>query len=669
MVTWAVAMAEKAVEAAGAVIEFGADTIRREGERIGETWDTISSSDSVLKQGGMALVDALVDGFSPLTQRSVDDAALNEMASRIGQTGIGDRMTNAQFFLPGIGAQLQGSNSAALNQSSPLLNKYSPRLFGAPPQLTHLNDMRLLSANDDTTPGPVGDFYLTHILQDAQVANFVVGRAIFVGGKGNVFNTIRMMYHYMNALARYDIFDRDGTVTSRSDTAEAAVTDMRNVFDDFSKAGVSDADLQLEYAGADDPDGLDEGTALAPVDPILRQSAPLLNDSLGLGTGALTAPLLTSLRVQQPFFAFESDWSSYMNDVKMMINAAVVMLGLQNMCVRIGDHFYPIGTDARVTPEDDVWGNYRFITPSNQLGSVQGIDNAKGDTSQYVSFMVDPTGVNESYANQVGESKIFGVMNQGSGYGNEIAFLTNASVSKMSDAMLDIAGGTVGAAQAVVSSLAGGAGRFTAAVGGSLARSFLGDHTIYPKVFQGHQSTASINLKTRLMASSGDPFSYLTDILVPLFFLLGMTLPRLSKNNAAAYTFPPLVQCNIPGMWGTRLAIIESLSVTKNQSGRDVSKNGTPMSIDIDIQVADLQHVLMTSPMNRISTFLNNHTMFDYIAQCAGVDRFRVNGSMRLVTRLALAASAVTNGFQNVGDAVLNDFTSWANRLSGAYRL
>ena len=142
----------------------------------------------------------------------------------------------------------------------------------------------------------------------------------------------------------------------------------------------------------------------------------------------------------------------------------------------------------------------------------------------------------------------------------------------------------------------------------------------------------------------------------------------MSKNASSAYTFPPLVQCNIPGYWGTRLGMVTSVQVTKNPDKKDVSVNGYPLAIDVTIAVKDLQHVMMTSPMNRVSTFLNNHTMFDYIAQCAGVDKYRVNGSARLVTRLSLAAAAASNTFNSLGDAVMNDFTSYVNRKIGTFR-
>lgn len=60
--------------------------------------------------------------------------------------------------------------------------------------------------------------------------------------------------------------------------------------------------------------------------------------------------------------------------------------------------------------------------------------------------------------------------------------------------------------------------------------------------------------------------------------------------------------------------------------------------------------------------------MFDYIAQCAGVDHYRVNPAIRLVSRLALAGNAAGNTFKNIGNALLNDYTSFINKMSGTYR-
>jgi hypothetical protein len=66
--------------------------------------------------------------------------------------------------------------------------------------------------------------------------------------------------------------------------------------------------------------------------------------------------------------------------------------------------------------------------------------------------------------------------------------------------------------------------------------------------------------------------------------------------------------------------------------------------------------------MNEPAYFLNNQTMFDYIAQSTGVDKYRSNSAARIVTRLALAASYGTNIFYNIGSSVANDLTTLVNK-------
>lgn len=577
-----------------------------------------------------------------------------------------------EYYLPSYGAQTTADSNGVF-QTSPLLSAYSPRLFGSPPQLSALNDMRLLSSPDGVNEGAVGDFYLTKILQSAQIANITVGKALFTGGMSSIANMIRVCAHYAAAVKQYNIFTAGGNQINQGSSAAAqAELEAAEIAYNNSLTTMNDKTYKTRVNEEGDT-VLEMGeTEQNIVETYMNDAITSMVDGGGGENGvsgivgSILASILTSLSVQQPFYTFERDWSSYINNVKMMINTAIVMLGLNDAVVRIGDKLYPIGLDGKVKKDTDVWSNYRFITSSTELGSVTGIDKLNGDTTQYVSFMVEPTGGNESYSNSVGESQIYSsVINSGSAIGNEIAFITNSSVSGLDDAVVNIAGGAISAAQGVLSAL-GGAGRFTAAIAGSMTKSFLGDHTIYPQIFQSHTTGSTRDFTVHLIAQSGDPYTYLTDILVPLFFIMGMTLPELSKNNASSYSHPPLVQVNVPGLWGTRLGMVTSLTV--NKSGTDVSINGYPLSVDVQFTVTDLQHVLLTSGMDHPAVFLNNHTMFDYIAQCAGVDKFRVNPAIRLVSRLALAANASTNFLSNLGNAFLNDFTSLANRMTGIYR-
>jgi hypothetical protein len=594
-------------------------------------------------------------------------------------------MAKNKYILPGVGEQIEsedGTNS--MYQSTPLLHDYSTRLFGAPPQLTRLNDMRLLSSTEDSE-GAVGDYYLERVLRTAQVANFCVGRAIFTGGMSSLANVIRVCGQYAYALSKYDIYGQNGAAKTGGAAKAAqqmnslqAYQNALNADDNFKttfKFTTSGSSLGLdvdEGAGVYDISGIGADSFIKSIaDSIDGGSGGGAASSSGNGkvTGTIMSALLTSFSVQQPFYTFSSDWSTYINNVKMMINTAVIMLGLQSACVRIGDYYYPIALNVKETKEDDCWANYRYITPTAQLGDVTAADGQKGDTQQYVSFMVNnPTGIQESYTNNVGPSLIYSnFINQGSQYGNEIAFITNSSVNKIDDSVINLMGKATNVAESILSSLSGGAGRFTAAILGSMSRSFTGDHTIYPQVFQSHTTQSSVTIPITLTASNGGAYAYLTEILVPMFFLMGMALPRLSKNNAAAYAYPPVVQCSIPGTWGTRLGMVTQLSINKNPNGDTRSINGWPTQVTISLTVTDLEHTLVTSPMNEVATFLNNNTMFDYIAQCAAVDKYRVNGAVRLVSKLTLASSAMNNFLQNLGDGIATDWHMLGNRITGNY--
>lgn len=617
----------------------------------------------------------------------------------------------------------EAAQKARIDQSSPLFNTYSPRLYGAPPQLTHFCDMRLKSS-DGTNPGPVGDFYLEKVLRPAMVANIVVGRALFTGGHVPWYQVLVKAIQYAEALKRYDVFDRGSNRVISSSNSNSIANKIINyatskdVYDAaFEEQNSSTFSvISAEQAGIIDVDGdisvvnmYDTGNAkslMSYFDAIFSSANPdevdisivedetetdengepvkkkgfltklyevitgAVKKAAGVDTGGgvsgLSTIMLTSLSVQQPFYTFESDWFSYANNLKMMMNTATIMLGLQQACVRIGDYMYPIGLDVSLRKDTDVWSMYRYITASTGLGVVTALDTMNGDTTQYLSYMIDPVNITESYTNTTKKSQLkSSVLDMGEGVGTEIAFLTNSSPNTIDDTVIDLIQGTTNLASGILSNLTFGVGRFTAAVASSAARSFVGDHTVYPEIFESHSSQQQFTITTTFTARDGSAYSQLLDCLLPMFSCLCLSLPQLSNNTAAAYTFPPLVQINVPGLFGSRLAMLETLSIVKNPNNEPTCVNGYPSAIKVTMQFKDLETKLYTSPMNKRSVMLNNNSMYDYIAQCAGVDKYRVNSAARLVTKLALSASSVRNTFYDLGSAMLTDITSTLNRVTG----
>lgn len=588
-----------------------------------------------------------------------------------------------EFLLPGYGGQISGDTQRVYEQTAPLYNLYSPRLFGAPPQLTSLCDMRLQSSLG-TFPGPVGDYYLQNILRSSQIANFVVGHATFTGGMSSIRAALTKAMQYTYALSKYNIYGGNQTNQTELRAKAMNLRQQQAELEAYYREIDEQTNGALKTESSVGTTGASDGSVEADTEQA-DESTNIINNIAGifdktgvLGTmGSLTAFFKAAVGMQQPFYTFEADWSTYINNVKMMINTAIVMLGLQDAVVRIGNDYKPIGVgyddpDGGSRKENDTWANYRFITPTagDNVGQVNAIDTMTGDTHQYVSFMINPASISENYTNTAQQSQIYStVINSGSAFGNEIAFLTNTSKNQIDDTIVNLYGSAVDAAERIMNGLTGGIGKFTAAVMGAAGRSFTGDHTIFPEVYQSSSSTSTMTMKVQLRANAGDPYSYLIDILVPMFYIMGMALPKMSANAASAYAYPPLVQVNIPGLWGTRLGMVQQVQVSKNPEGNDFSINGYPLAVDLDVTIQDLQHVLMTSPMNESKMMLNNDTMFDYIAQCTGVDKFRINGAMRVVTKITLAASAGKDFLYNLGNAILNDGVSLVNRITGVSKL
>ena len=204
----------------------------------------------------------------------------------------------AKYILPGSETVV---DDLSPTQSSPLLRYYSPRLFGAPPQLTNQCDMRLMSS-DGKNPGPVGDFYLTKILQDANIVNFNVGRARFIGGMSTAANIIREAYYYSKALSKYDIYGQNDEPVSGGNNIAASVQDIasqeayeseygKGVDEDFEYKNFSDLGL--------DSDELDAGDQVIDISSLSNLGLEQLSEVAGQGKGKLLASLLTSLSVQQ----------------------------------------------------------------------------------------------------------------------------------------------------------------------------------------------------------------------------------------------------------------------------------------------------------------------------------------------------------------------------------
>lgn len=238
-----------------------------------------------------------------------------------------------------------------------------------------------------------------------------------------------------------------------------------------------------------------------------------------------------------------------------------------------------------------------------------------------VKFMCEPGSFTETFSNEIGQSMIEQAINSlDEGIGSEIAFITGskADVGALGGLMTFL-GDTLSDATMQLSQLVEPVtGGFVSNLVSGGLRSLKGQKMVYPDIYKKTDVSMNYNFNIRLRSPYGDRYNYFMNILVPLFHLICLAVPRLVTSNAT--TSPFLCQAYIPGICTVNLGMIRELTIVKNPDGNHVSVDGFPLSIDVQISVQDLYQAMAISPADDPASFLYNHTLSDYLANAAGLD-------------------------------------------------
>lgn len=256
-----------------------------------------------------------------------------------------------------------------------------------------------------------------------------------------------------------------------------------------------------------------------------------------------------------------------------------------------------------------------------------GISNIQERLNDYlerpvdVKFMCEPSSFTESFTNQTSESMIEQAINSlDEGIGSEIAFITGskADVGVLGGTMQFLGDTLSGAATQLSSLVEPVTGGFVSNLISGGLRSLKGQKMVYPNIYKKTDVKMDYSFTIKLRSPYGDRYNYYMNILVPLFHLICLAVPRLVTSNAT--TSPFLCQAYIPGICTVNLGIVENLTINKNPEGNHVSVDGYPLSVDVTLNVQDLYQALAISPADDPASFLYNTTLTDYLANCAGLD-------------------------------------------------
>ena len=125
-------------------------------------------------------------------------------------------------------------------------------------------------------------------------------------------------------------------------------------------------------------------------------------------------------------------------------------------------------------------------------------------------------------------------------------------------------------------------------------------------------SMQSLSYKIELRAPYAHPFSRLQNIWIPLSMLLAASLPK--STGKASYTWPPLIEIYDKGKGQSRMAMVDSITITRGVGNVGWTRDKRPLGIDVDITFKDLSSV-MYMPINASPGFFDEASMYtDYLA-------------------------------------------------------
>jgi hypothetical protein len=350
------------------------------------------------------------------------------------------------------------------------------------------------------------------------------------------------------------------------------------------------------------------------------------------------------------YYDFTGDYTAYMNYVNLMCRVAAVYLGIEDLTA-------PDGKSKYKTYD---WKNYQteenYVVPEstkdNKILRVAKnfFEQVKDDVTVgqrcYVNFYIDPnTSVNESISNTTQASQLEG------------AFDSLEGIVKEADMLMKTVGGTgvqefFDTAESAVVDLANGVtlGLFKNILG--LGEEVLhGSNLIYPEIWTESDYSKSFSVQINLASPYGSKEAIYLNILVPMFHLLCLALPRQTTENS--YNAPFLIRGYSQGWFSIDMGMVESISIDK---GPEQSWNveGLPTQAKVTLSIKELYGNLMMSSSTKPSYFFANQGLIDYLGVACGVDMSIPN----IYFNYRLACSMLSSYFKDIPNNLYYQMTS-----------
>ena len=314
------------------------------------------------------------------------------------------------------------------------------------------------------------------------------------------------------------------------------------------------------------------------------------------------------------YYTLKYAYTSYFEYVNAMLRSAAIFLGIEKEILD-GDELATYNWYYKTTgiggDNTDIYGN-------------EALNSYLGPYAGCIAFYADcGNTVDDSFSNSTTQSQLASSLNSLSDTGRELNFLIG-NIGSLTGLELDKLMGS----ESLLSNTESMTSEVDKLLGNnnivsnilSKASDILaGGRMEFPEIWSDSTFSRSYSCKMKLISPSGDKLSIFLNILVPIYHLLALTLPR--QNDGQSYYSPFLVRAYSKGLFNIDTGIITDLSITKGAEG-EWTPSGLPTVADVSFSIKDLYDQLFMSSSTDLGakSIINNISELDYIANSCGVN-------------------------------------------------
>ena len=333
------------------------------------------------------------------------------------------------------------------------------------------------------------------------------------------------------------------------------------------------------------------------------------------GTQELAASVLESDDYYSRYYSLKFAYVDYFKYVNTMLRSAALFLGIENVVPysnnkRLGEfNWLYAGEDTKINH-----ATKDYSSTTRWLGNNVGAIALYADCG---------TSVNDSFSNSTGESNLASTLGSVSDTGRELNFLVG-NIGSLTGIRLNALTGeqdltnNMDLVKARINDVMSGPNIFSNII--NKAQTILaGGRLVFPEIWTNSDYGRSYSCSMKLIAPAGDKLSIYMNVLVPIYHLLAMCLPRESMNQA--YYSPFLLRCYYKGLFHVDMGIMTGLSITKGTEC-EWTYDGLPTIADVSFEIKDLYQTMYMSKSDDVGvmSIMSNVAELDYIANSCGIN-------------------------------------------------